>query len=833
MLHAALADDDLYNLHFLGNLPNYGSNTSAQAVNDHNTVVGFATATNGDTRAFFWDQLSVTPAAPIALSNDNGIWLQSKAFAISTYGKIAGTVSSQTRTWAAYWPNTSAAPIQLPDGGNYSRVTGSEAHGVSDDGLGIVAGWLQIGTLATDRVACAWVNGNFVDLHASLSALTGNNINNRSWATAASGRNIVGGCDYYDDSGHHRIMPVKWEGSGNFWIASFVQLPFDAEVSYSRTTNTALGVNEAGDICGVYSSNQYQGRDIAFVLINMGNGVMHRVLPPNTGFATSRANALDNRPGSLSNLSVAVVGEFTDSTGALKPFFATDFTDSQQDVMATPVSTNDRGNGYFEGLTNRALGISNVQRYSDSNRTWAVGPSIAMQGTSTSGSNTQAVVGRAKISENNGSGVETMGIGRVRIVRSRPARGGGTVSIGTLGSLNAGEPISLTVHPFYLTYNNSEIKDVGGEDRRASWDVHFLGAGGRSSSGQELLIARGASQTQAVNIDTVRDDAGRTVQLDGSVYGESLAAIETVSINSLETRITNLTLTPDNSLLGSPVTLKARLEYFFIGDQGWHPFDIGSREERITFSVSSDGSTWMPAGSAPASPQDGYASAQFTLPALLGVGTKFLRAEYFATNSAYPHFNDLNGTTRVSQRIQFTTRSSTRLLVPTPIYADRGEPIRVSAVLLADPGFTPVPGQTLAFTVNGLSAGSAITDGFGIATVVYTVPTNSPSIVPVVVDFASQNGYGGNSSSGQILIHDTIGQLRLENSILVAAGGEFSGNANFVGYGDLKLQGSFGEPIAGGIMSDGRQGDIGLRLNDGFWPTVTYRYLRAFNFLVR
>jgi hypothetical protein len=60
-------------------------------------------------------------------------------------------------------------------------------------------------------------------------------------------------------------------------------------------------------------------------------------------------------------------------------------------------------------------------------------------------------------------------------------------------------------------------------------------------------------------------------------------------------------------------------------------------------------------------------------------------------------------------------------------------------------------GKTLAFSVEGVSAGSGVTDGSGVASVAYALPALSPGAHNVTASFAGDGAYAPVSRTAAVL----------------------------------------------------------------------------------
>ncbi|MCC6728782.1 MAG: S8 family serine peptidase [Chthonomonadales bacterium] len=87
--------------------------------------------------------------------------------------------------------------------------------------------------------------------------------------------------------------------------------------------------------------------------------------------------------------------------------------------------------------------------------------------------------------------------------------------------------------------------------------------------------------------------------------------------------------------------------------------------------------------------------------------------------------------------------------------ASPGQGVTLSATLARTDNGDPVPNADVAFSVDGASAGTGVTNAAGVATVAYTVPGDASGVLEVTAAYAGGGAYLASSDTGQI----TVGAL--------------------------------------------------------------------------
>jgi hypothetical protein len=152
----------------------------------------------------------------------------------------------------------------------------------------------------------------------------------------------------------------------------------------------------------------------------------------------------------------------------------------------------------------------------------------------------------------------------------------------------------------------------------------------------------------------------------------------------------------------------------------------GIPNETVTFTVGG-----VSAGSG-TTDTNGNVSASFTIPTSLAAGANTITAS-FGGDSTYAATSG-TGTLTVAQ-------GATNLAVPN-VSGSPGQSVTLSATLTRTADSAVVPGETVSFTVNGVSAGSGVTNSSGVASVSYTVPSSmAAGPYPIVATFAGDSTY--------------------------------------------------------------------------------------------
>lgn len=157
----------------------------------------------------------------------------------------------------------------------------------------------------------------------------------------------------------------------------------------------------------------------------------------------------------------------------------------------------------------------------------------------------------------------------------------------------------------------------------------------------------------------------------------------------------------------------------------------------VTFTVNgtSSGSGTTSAG--------GVATANYTIPESLGVGTKPMAAN-FAGNGSYSASNAAATLT--------VTKANTNLAV-TNLSGAYGQTVTLSAILTRTTDSARLNAKTVSFTVDGVAAGSATTNTVGQATVSYTIPTSlSVGAHTIGASFAGDTLYNGTTGTGTLTV---------------------------------------------------------------------------------
>jgi hypothetical protein len=755
-------------LFYLGDLAaSQVTDSEALGVNDSNIVVGWGKNGSGQIRPMVWQatnplsrpiELPITNGDPILAGATTG-----EARSINNVGTAAGFVRrTNGKDVAVVWPAAGNAlpPVFALPSSFHDHA--SVATAVSE--AGIIVG--RVETSPGSNVFVPYVNASgVVTILNTAGGSSGE-------AIAVSGSRI---CGWVNIAGNDRAS--VWTESLGAWNHSFVPLPPN-----SANPSRAFGVNASGQIVGSFFNAQ-RNRVRGFFF----DGVSSTELAVLGNLVSDSAVARDiNDQG-------WIVGENTTELIGTRPFVSyVPQGSSTRIVRLLNTGLSDADNGYFIGRTERAYAISNVLDYDLGGSVGQAIPSIAIQGSSVPAGTIHAVVARAK-----DIGVE-LPIEGAMIGGARASNGSNQTIL-----FNPGEPLVFKVVSEVRLQNRLRVSRFMNEESIVDFSLSTPLSGG---AGGTSLIPEGQSETPLISRSSGPEDAGKSGVITGSVRGSS-RLLDTLPyrVQNLVSELDQLSVVPDPAFLGDPVTLSARLRYVY----GANRFAIEG--QTIVFSVSPDGGvTWFDAGQA-VSGATGVASATYLLPPNLGSGTKVFRAEYAGrtSGSAYPYYDPATPATR-----NFTALSNTVVEVGTPIFAERGEWVTVSATLVQNPGGIPVPGKSLRFNIGGQDYAIVVTDLAGYARVDYPVSLQAPLNIPVLVAYEPppQDPARGNIGLGTIKVGDAEAQARLLNWLMPGSV-SLSTDVPFGSLGRVNLDGSLGEAI----VNDGSATNGEAVLSAGFW----------------
>ena len=161
---------------------------------------------------------------------------------------------------------------------------------------------------------------------------------------------------------------------------------------------------------------------------------------------------------------------------------------------------------------------------------------------------------------------------------------------------------------------------------------------------------------------------------------------------------------------------------------------------------------------------------------------------YTATTPMYTTSTDISAYAGKNILLVFSIADAQDKLYTSALFIDNLniKPVRTSLVVGAGSGFNgnsvpitatltsngnPVVGRTVSFTVNGVGAGTAVTNGAGVASVNYLISNMNAGGFPIVATFVQDGQYVGSTGSNTLTVN------RNATSLVVGAGSGFNGNS--------------------------------------------------------
>jgi len=208
---------------------------------------------------------------------------------------------------------------------------------------------------------------------------------------------------------------------------------------------------------------------------------------------------------------------------------------------------------------------------------------------------------------------------------------------------------------------------------------------------------------------------------------------------------TSLSFSPSTITVGDPVTLRSRLTRGgnALNGQTIHFFVNGVE-------VGTGTTGWY-------NMQNGWASFTYT-PTSSGIKNVYAAFYGYLDSLGYVYYQ---GSSSAAQTLTVNP-ISTRLTV-TSVSGHTGDTKEIKATLTTAAG-VPLGGRTVSFTVNGDSAGTAVTDTNGVATLSYPINNMCAGDYPIVATFAQDEPYAGVTNSSTLTVLPTA------NVIITKAG---------------------------------------------------------------
>jgi uncharacterized repeat protein (TIGR01451 family) len=208
---------------------------------------------------------------------------------------------------------------------------------------------------------------------------------------------------------------------------------------------------------------------------------------------------------------------------------------------------------------------------------------------------------------------------------------------------------------------------------------------------------------------------------------------------------TSLSFSPSTITVGDPVTLRSRLTRGgnALNGQTIHFFVNGVE-------VGTGTTGWY-------NMQNGWASFTYT-PTSSGIKNVYAAFYGYLDSLGYVYYQ---GSSSAAQTLTVNP-ISTRLTV-TSVSGHTGDTKEIKATLTTAAG-VPLGGRTVSFTVNGDSAGTAVTDTNGVATLSYPINNMCAGEYPIVATFAQDEPYAGVTNSSTLTVLPTA------NVIITKAG---------------------------------------------------------------
>ncbi len=232
-----------------------------------------------------------------------------------------------------------------------------------------------------------------------------------------------------------------------------------------------------------------------------------------------------------------------------------------------------------------------------------------------------------------------------------------------------------------------------------------------------------------------------------------------VGASSAATRDTDLSLSinPSNVNVGNDVTFTSRLTR--------EDTNNGINGQTIHFFV--DGTEVGTSNTQGSGSNTGTATYTYTP---LTDGIKNIQARYNGISDPPGPSDGYHSSTSPTRTLTVNVnRIPTSLTVNGPS-GFNGDTVQVVATLTRASNSAPISGRTVSFTVNGITAGTAVTNAMGTASVNYLINNMNAAGYPIVATFAQDNQYAGSTGSNTLTVN------RIPTSLTVNGPSGFNGD---------------------------------------------------------
>jgi len=669
---------------------------------------------------------------------------------------IAGSVVSDTLPFDASWSESWATGVTYDTVGQESLTVGEFVSG---------------GT----RQAVVWGGTSGV----AVLPLLGGDFDDGAVARQIRNRKVVGSCFDFETK---RWQAVVWTKVGTSWSVEEIGMGSFANV----TKSFGMAINTAGDVVGTVFAN---GKRRGFYRLSGAQDASYA--PDLSAFEGNDNSALYGI-----NDAKWMVGEsYSDFSGKYVPMliYPAGGTFTARSVTDSPV-----GDGYGGSLFYNTPDYFEVDDpHLQSKVGFAIGnqganqlPALALTGLKLE--KMQALMVRCFLSTD---GQDGMGIGKVLIKHGNADPGDTLNAQGVqLGRTNSGDTGPMSMNEDKLCNVRFELLQRLAEN-----------------SAPEVWMRKDAYVTETARFVIPLHWAGGTVRVSPLIPGFYVPndGYTDRTINPLQPVITVDAVS--GKQVGDFVTLKAKIGY-----PGLEQKYIG--KVNLKFQIYLNGQPSLDLGEAETNAASGEATKNLTLPPSIGIGNREIRVTFagrFNQPDATQYWPWLKAATGTAP---MTLVSNTVVTVPT-VPASPGSTVELNAQLSYQGAPTSgIANQQLAFKVNGQAIGTAMTDFAGVARLIYKVPINQQTDLPIEVTFDSAIADLVDSvGNGLIDVSLTGFEWSLRQS-LISGGALFyeSGNPN---WGQFVFEASCGEPIVYAVGGDATYNARWI-IRAGFWQAA-------------